>query len=104
MDRGRQIDNIQNVNAVHIDQFGRSGKTSTRVTHPPGGEDHFSLGWGYDPEPQPRNNYGKKRFDQPQPQQQQQWKNPSGPINRDQNFRSNIVFGNDDPHYDHYRK
>ena len=101
MDRGRQIDNIQNVNAVHIDQFGKSGKTSTRVTHPPGGEDHFSLGWGNEPE-QPKPNYGKKRFDQPQPQQQ--WNNPSGPINRNQNYKSNIVFGNDDANYDHYRK
>ena len=104
MDRGRQIDNIQNVNAVHIDQFGRSGKTSTRVTHPPGGEDHFSLGWGYEPEPPQKNNYGKKRFDQPQSQFQQQGNNPSVPFNRNQNYRSNIVFGNDDPQYDHYRK
>ena len=50
MDRGRQIDNIQNSNAVFLDRFGKSGKTSTKIINPPGGKDHFSLGWG-DPEP-----------------------------------------------------
>ena len=50
MDRGRQIDNVQNSNAVYLDRFGKSGKTSTKVINPPGGKDHFSLGWG-DPEP-----------------------------------------------------
>ena len=49
MDRGRQIDNIQNCNAVFIDRFGKSGKTSTRVLNPPGGKDHFSLGWDEPP-------------------------------------------------------
>ena len=45
MDRGRQIDNIQNSNAVYIDRFGKSGKTSTKIINPPGGKDNFSLGW-----------------------------------------------------------
>ena len=31
MDRGRQIDNIQNTNARYIDQFGKSGRTSTKI-------------------------------------------------------------------------
>jgi hypothetical protein len=35
MDRGRQIDNIQNVNAGMFDKFG-SGKTSVKTTNPPG--------------------------------------------------------------------
>ena len=35
MDRGRQIDNIQNSNAVYIDRFGKSGKTSTKIINPP---------------------------------------------------------------------
>ena len=45
MDRGRQIDNVQNSNAVFLDRFGKSGKTSTKVINPPGGKDHFSLAW-----------------------------------------------------------
>jgi hypothetical protein len=36
MDRGRQIDNIQNVNARFIDTFGQGGKTSVKTTNPPG--------------------------------------------------------------------
>ena len=64
MDRGRQIDNIQNCNAVFIDRFGKSGKTSTRVINPPGGKDHFSLGWDEPPkEPQrqpPQQQYGRQ--------------------------------------------
>ncbi len=35
MDRGRQIDNIQNVNARYIDQYG-AGRTSVKTTNPPG--------------------------------------------------------------------
>lgn len=35
MDRGRVIDNIQNVNARYIDQFG-AGKTSVKIVNPPG--------------------------------------------------------------------
>ena len=102
MDRGRQIDNIQNTNARYLDQFGKNGKTSTRVIHPPGGEDHFSLGWSYDEPPQ-KYKYGRKRFDQPNPE----------PKNNDYNYgnraqnqrgRSNIIFGTDDSNYDHYRK
>ena len=63
MDRGRQIDNIQNTNARYIDQFGKSGRTSTKITHPPGGEDHISLSWQTN-EPEPMYKYGKKRFEQ----------------------------------------
>ena len=83
MDRGRQIDNIQNTNAVYLDQFGHCGKTSVRIANPPGGQSHFSLGWGADPEPQPRQQGGRKRFDNQnqqsqgfgynQPPQQQQY-------------------------------
>ncbi len=106
MDRGRQIDNIQNTNARFLDQFGKCGKTSTRVIHPPGGEDHFSLGWGYE-EPPPKYQYGRKRFDQPSPQTQPQsngYAYGSKAQNQYQRGRSNIVFGNDDSNYDHYRK
>jgi hypothetical protein len=63
MDRGRQIDNIQNVNAVNIDKFGNTGKTSTRVINPPGGKDHFSLGWGDNNKEEEKPKYGRKRFD-----------------------------------------
>ena len=45
MDIGRQIDSVQNSNAVYLDRFGKSGKTSTKIINPPGGQDHFSLGW-----------------------------------------------------------
>jgi hypothetical protein len=34
MDRGRIIDNIQKVNAVNIDKYGKTGKTSIRVINP----------------------------------------------------------------------
>ena len=50
MDRGRQIDNTQNVNARYIDNFGPNQKTSVRTTNPPGGKSSFSLGWS-EPEP-----------------------------------------------------
>ena len=102
MDRGRQIDNIQNTNARFIDQFGKCGKTSTKITHPPGGEDHFSLGWGYE-EPQPKYTYGRKRFDLPNNQSQPNSYNYGNP-NANHRGRSNIIFGNDDSNYDHYRK
>ena len=36
MDRGRVIDNIQNVNARYIDQYGAAGKTSVKTSNPPG--------------------------------------------------------------------
>ena len=104
MDRGRQIDNIQNVNARFIDQFGKSGKTSTRIIHPPGGEDHFSLGWGFE-EPSPNYSYGRKRFDQPNPHAQFQSNNYNyGNRYQNKEQRNNIVFGNDDFNYAHYRK
>lgn len=35
MDKGRQIDNTQNVNARYIDQYG-AGRTSVNVSNPPG--------------------------------------------------------------------
>ena len=64
MDRGRMIDHIQNVNAMQIDSFRKTGKTSTRVIHPPGGEDHWNLGWGFEePEP-PKPKVQNKRMDQ----------------------------------------
>ncbi len=34
MDRGRIIENIQKVNAVNIDKYGKTGKISTRVINP----------------------------------------------------------------------
>ncbi len=103
MDRGRQIDNIQNKNARFIDQFGKCGKTSTKITHPPGGEDHFSLGWGYE-EPKPKYTYGRKRFDLPNSQPQSQYDNYNGYQNANYRGKSNIIFGNDDSNYEHYRK
>ena len=64
MDRGRMIDHIQNVNAMQIDSFRKTGKTSTRIIHPPGGEDHWNLAWGFDePEP-PKPKVQNKRMDQ----------------------------------------
>jgi len=36
MDKGRQIDHIQNVNARFIDNFGASQKTSVKIANPPG--------------------------------------------------------------------
>lgn len=50
MDRGRQIDNIQNVNARIFDQFYQRNKTSVRTTNPPGGKSSICLGWSF-PEP-----------------------------------------------------
>ena len=47
MDRGRMIDHVQNVNAKNFDNFAK-GKTSIKLFHPPGGEDHLQLGWDYD--------------------------------------------------------
>ncbi len=91
MDRGRQIDNIQNINARYFDQFGTCGKTSTKITHPPGGEDHFSLGWEYE-EPKPKYTYGRKRFDQPTP----------NAFNYEN--KNNNIFGNYYSNYGHYRK
>ena len=127
MDRGRQIDNIQNSNAVYLDRFGKSGKTSTKIINPPGGKDHFSLGWG-DPEPnnQPQKQSSNKprierrkdqeprtipsqyhpKTQQP-PQQSQQYQSQqhtSVRVNQRPGGNSNIVFGTDDSDYNHYRK
>ena len=125
MDRGRQIDNIQNSNAVYLDRFGKSGKTSTKVINPPGGKDHFSLGWD-EPEPTQKQQTNKPRIErrkeqeprtipsqyhpktQKPPQQSPQF-NPSQQhtsvrVNQRPGGNSNIVFGNDDSNYDHYRK
>ena len=112
MDRGRIIDNVQNVNAVNIDQYGKTGKTSTRVINPPGGKDHFSLGWGDNSEPEPQKpKFGRKRFEQNNNNDNQ---NPNQNINKGVHTsvkvsnrpggQSNIVFGTDDTNYDHYRK
>ena len=127
MDKGRQIDNIQNSNAVFLDRFGKSGKTSTKIINPPGGKDHFSLGWG-DPEPntQPQKQSSNKprierrkdqeprtipsqyhpKSQQPpqQPQQYQSQQHTSVRVNQRPGGNSNIVFGTDDSNYNHYRK
>ena len=125
MDRGRQIDNVQNSNAVYLDRFGKSGKTSTKVINPPGGKDHFSLGWG-DPEPtyqsqkqssnKPRIERKKEqeprtipsqyhpKTQQPPQQHNQSQQHTSVRVNQRPGGNSNIVFGTDDSNYDHYRK
>ena len=125
MDRGRQIDNVQNSNAVYLDRFGKSGKTSTKVINPPGGKDHFSLGWG-DPEPtyqsqkqssnKPRIERKKEqeprtipsqyhpKTQQPPQQYNQSQQHTSVRVNQRPGGNSNIVFGTDDSNYDHYRK
>lgn len=53
MDKGRQIDNVQNTNARWIDQYNQTNKTSVKTSNPPGGKSSFSLGWS-DPEPVPQ--------------------------------------------------
>ena len=58
MDRGRMIDHTQNVNARNFDNFAK-GKTSIKLFHPPGGEDHLQLGWDYN-EPEKINIKTKK--------------------------------------------
>ena len=129
MDRGRQIDNAQNSNAVYLDRFGKSGKTSTKVINPPGGKDHFSLGWG-DPEPNPQSQKpqsNKPRIERkkeqeprtipsqyrpkaqrtqqpPQQNQNQNQQHTSVRVNQRPGGNSNIVFGTDDSNYEHYRK
>ena len=129
MDRGRQIDNIQNSNAVFLDKFGKSGKTSTKVINPPGGSSHFSLGWDDSPqnnqpqkqqsnkprierkkEQEPRtipSQYRPKAQRTQQPPQQNQNQNQqhtSVRVNQRPGGNSNIVFGTDDSNYEHYRK
>ena len=73
-DRGRMIDHVQNVNTHLYDKFS-SGKTSIRLFHPPGGEDHIQLGWDYN-EPEdlnikkknkPKNNF---YYQEPLPKQE----------------------------------
>ena len=132
MDRGRQIDNIQNSNAVYLDRFGKSGKTSTKIINPPGGQDHFSLGWEdpkeiksntqtQNPPSMNKPRIERKKETQPrtipnkyQPKTQQVQNNnnnininqqhTSVRVNQRPGGNSNIVFGNDDSNYDHYRK
>ena len=127
MDRGRQIDNAQNSNAVFLDRFGKSGKTSTKVINPPGGSSHFSLGWD---QPEPNTQSQKQQSNKPRierkkeqeprtiptqyhpktqqpqqpPQQNQNQQHTSVRVNQRPGGNSNIVFGNDDSNYDHYRK
>ena len=128
MDRGRQIDNIQNSNAVYLDRYGKSGKTSTKVINPPGGKDHFSLGWEEPKEiktntqsQNPQTNkprIERKKETQPRtiPSKYQPKTQPikdnnntnqthtSVRVNQNPGGNSNIFFGNDDSNYDHYRK
>ena len=63
MDRGRMIDHAQNVNAKNFDNFAK-GKTSIKLFHPPGGEDHLQLGWDYD-EPEDLNIKNKNQSKKP---------------------------------------
>lgn len=65
MDRGRQIDHVQNTNAMAYDKFNK-GRTCVKIANPSGGKCHFSLGWDYIPdenEVQQKKKGGKKRFD-----------------------------------------
>ena len=126
MDRGRQIDNVQNSNAVYLDRFGKSGKTSTKIINPPGGKDHFSLGWD---EPKQNNQPQKQQSNKPRierkkeqeprtipsqyhPKQQphqppvnnQNQQHTSVRVNQRPGGNSNIIFGTDDSNYEHYRK
>ena len=107
MDRGRQIDNVQNTNAVYIDNFGNCGKTSVKTSNPPGGKSHFSLAWGGQEEEPVQKKGGRKRFGQHNDNMAgimggqvhtsvKVTKNPGG--------QSNSVFGTDDSNYEHYRK
>ena len=43
MDKGRVIDNIQNVNARFIDGYGGTGKTSVKTSNPPGKKLNYFL-------------------------------------------------------------
>ena len=127
MDRGRQIDNIQNSNAVYLDRFGKSGKTSTKIINPPGGKDHFSLGWEEPKENKPNTQTQKSAMNKPRIErkreteprtipnkyipktQQMQNKNnfqqhTSVKVNQRPGGNSNIILGNDDSNYEHYRK
>ena len=57
------IDHAQNVNAKNFDNFAK-GKTSIKLFHPPGGEDHLQLGWDYD-EPEDLNIKNKNQPKKP---------------------------------------
>ena len=57
------IDHAQNVNAKNFDNFAK-GKTSIKLFHPPGGEDHLQLGWDYD-EPEDLNIKNKNQQKKP---------------------------------------
>ena len=57
------LDHAQNVNAKNFDNFAK-GKTSIKLFHPPGGEDHLQLGWDYD-EPEDLNIKNKNQPKKP---------------------------------------
>ena len=65
MDVGRMIDHIQNVNTRQFDNFSK-GKTSIKLFHPPGGEDHIQLGWNFNDNEEkklkPKQNYHKNDY------------------------------------------
>ena len=105
-------------------RFGKSGKTSTKVINPPGGKDHFSLGWN-EPEPahqsqKPQSNKPRierkkdeprtipsqyhPKTQQPQNQNNLNQQHTSVRVNQRPGGNSNIIFGTDDSNYDHYRK
>ena len=110
MDRGREIDNAQNTNAVYIDKYGNGGKTSVKTSNPPGGKSHFSFGWSGQEEQEPVQKRGKKRFDQNNDNMirimggEQKPVHTSVRVTKNPGGQSNIVFGTDDSNYEHYRK
>ena len=109
MDRGRQIDNIQNTNAVFIDNFGQHGKTSVKTSNPPGGKSNFSLGW-CDQQDQPKPTQGKKRFAQQNSDNMNSIMGGGKPVHtsvevtKNPGGQSNSVFGADDSNYENYRR
>ena len=109
MDKGRIMDNAQNNNARYVDNFGGSGKTSTKVMAPPGGKSSFSLGWN-EPEvqqQQPKRNFNNMNNQQSQQQgknnnnydnnynDQQQQRNNNQASNQAQKQQQSNVFHND---------
>ena len=99
------------------------------MINPPGGKDHFSLGWEEPKENKPNvqsqtHPMNKPRIErkketeprtipskyQPKTQQMQQNNNlnnqqhTSVRVNQRPGGNSNIIFGTDDSNYDHYRK
>ena len=104
MDRGRQIDSIQNQNAVYIDNYGETRKTSVKIANPPGGRSNFSLGWGDDShQQQEKPKYGRKRFE-PNQNSLQNNVHTSVKVSHNPGGKSNIVFGTDQTSYEDYRK